>query len=128
MTTHELAARCGCGGVAMKLVVIESPFSGDVERNKRFLQDCIRDCLARGESPYASHQMLTEALRDADPEERKQGIEAGFAWRSAAEYTVVYFQLGVSTGMDLGVRHAQSIGQPVLYRALSNWPAPVEML
>lgn len=108
----------------MKLVIIESPYSGDVERNKRFLQDCIRDCLRRGESPYASHQMLTDALCDADPAEREQGIKAGFQWRRVAERTVVYYQLGVSGGMHLGVRHAQSIGQPVIYRTLSNWPLP----
>jgi hypothetical protein len=106
----------------MRRVIIESPYSGNVERNVRFLQDCILDCLSRGESPYASHQMLTLALKDADPEQRRLGIEAGFAWRPAAEATVAYYQLGVSDGMVMGCYHAQSIGQPVFYRKLAHWP------
>lgn len=65
----------------VKLVIIESPYKGDVERNKLYLRACIRDCLSRGESPYASHRMLTDALDDDNPEERKLGIEAGLAWR-----------------------------------------------
>lgn len=61
-------------------VIIESPYAGDVERNKKYLQRCIRFCLRNGESPYASHQMLTEALDDNDPIQRHAGIAAGFAW------------------------------------------------
>lgn len=50
----------------MHLIVIESPFRGatpaDQARNERYLEACIADCLRRGESPYASHKMLTQAL------------------------------------------------------------------
>lgn len=89
----------------MKLVIIESPYKGDVVRNKRYLQACIRDCLRRGESPYASHQMLTDALDDNDPEQRKLGIEAGLAWRNAYSIAervlpVFYTDLGLSSGMQ----------------------------
>ena len=66
----------------MKLVIIESPYKGDVLRNKRYLRSCIRDCISRNESPYASHRMLTDALDDNDPAERALGIEAGLAWRN----------------------------------------------
>lgn len=92
----------------MKLVIIESPYKGDVSRNKRYLQACIRDCIKRGESPYASHQMLTDALDDNDPEQRKIGISAGLAWRKALYISntglrrvtpVFYFDLGWSDGM-----------------------------
>lgn len=67
----------------MKLVIIESPYKGDVPRNKRYLRSCIRDCINRGESPYASHRMLTDALDDNNPVERAVGIKAGLAWRHA---------------------------------------------
>ena len=50
-------------------------------------RESIRDCIARGESPYASHQMLTEALDDTNPIERNAGIQAGLAWRHAAART-----------------------------------------
>jgi hypothetical protein len=65
----------------MKLVILESPYKGQVARNKRYLRACIRDCINRGESPYASHRMLTDALDDNNPLEREVGIRAGLAWR-----------------------------------------------
>lgn len=83
----------------MKLVVIESPYAGDVERNLRYLDACIRDCIGRGESPYASHKMLTTALDDNDPEQRRTGIAAGLEWRRRADLRVFYTDLGWSSGM-----------------------------
>ena len=104
----------------MRLVIIESPYKGndwkDLERNNRYLQACIRDCINRGESPYASHQMLTDALDDTNPIERAVGIKAGLAWRHARTpirssdgavigfdpvCIVVYTDLGWSDGMLL---------------------------
>ena len=81
------------------LVIIESPFKGDVARNKLYLQRCIRDCIERGEAPFASHQMYTDALDDNIPEERAMGIGAGLAWRSVAEKAVFYVDYGYSGGM-----------------------------
>jgi len=104
----------------MRRGILESPFSGDVSRNKLYLQHCIRDCIARGESPYASHQMLTDALDDTVPREREQGIQAGFEWRSVAEATVVYTDLGISRGMQYGIEHAEQLGHPIEYRSLGD--------
>ena len=104
----------------MRLVIIESPYSGDVRRNKAYLRACILDCLRRGESPYASHQMLTEALNDCVASERKMGIEAGFFWRHKADATVVYDDLSVSRGMRAGIEHAHQIGCPVEWRKLGG--------
>ncbi len=104
----------------MKLVIIESPYSGNVGRNKLYLQACIKDCLRRGESPYASHQMLTEALNDLKPEERDAGIKAGFAFHQVADYSAVYYDFGVSEGMQLGAYNMQHLGRPVLYRKLGG--------
>lgn len=103
-----------------KLVILESPYGGDVARNKLYLQYCIRDCLSRGESPYASHQMLTEALRDAIPEEREQGLKAGFAWHHQAQYSVVYQDFGISDGMHLGIANMVSLLKPIQYRTLGG--------
>ena len=47
----------------MRLVILESPYAGDLVRNAEYLSACIRDCIARQESPYASHRMLTESDR-----------------------------------------------------------------
>lgn len=84
----------------MKRVIIESPYAGDRLRNIRYLQQCIRDCvLVHNESPYASHQMLTQALDDHNQVERRQGIDAGYAWWEAADMIVFYTDHGWSSGM-----------------------------
>ena len=44
----------------MKLVIIESPYAGDIEKNVAYARDCVRDSLMRGEAPYASHLLYTQ--------------------------------------------------------------------
>lgn len=104
----------------MKLVVIESPYAGDVELNLSYLRAAMHDCLLRGEAPYASHALYTQegVLDDDIPEERELGIRAGFAWRQVAEATVVYTDLGISRGMQYGIEDAEERGCPVEYRTL----------
>jgi hypothetical protein len=104
----------------MKRVVIESPFAGDVVRNLAYVRACMADCLQRGEAPYASHALYTQpgVLDDLKPEERKLGIEAGFAWREAAERTVFYLDLGWSSGMKLGIEDCKLKGKPFETRML----------
>lgn len=107
----------------MKLVIVESPFAGDVETNVRYARAAIRDCLLRGEAPYASHLLYTQegVLDDDIPSEREHGIQAGFAWRQASEKTVVYNDLGISRGMQYGIDHALAAGHPIEYRSLPGF-------
>lgn len=102
-------------------VIVETPFAGDRERNHLYMLAALRDCVERGESPYASHAILPLVLDDDTPEERNQGIELGFAWRVLAHATVVYQDLGISGGMARGIEHAKHVGCPVVYRNLESW-------
>lgn len=102
----------------MKRVGIESPLSGDFARNIRYARLCALDCLRRGEAPYASHLLYTQVLNDATPEERKLGMEAGFAWNAAAELAAVYTDLGISGGMRAGIAVHEGRGTPVEHRTL----------
>ena len=106
----------------MRLVIVESPYAGDTERNLQYLREALRDCLLRGEAPFASHALYTQpgVLRDGVPGDRRLGIEAGFAWRRWADATVVYTDLGISEGMAQGVDHANKIGHRVEYRSLPD--------
>lgn len=106
----------------MRRVILESPYAGDIDRNEKYVRACMRDCLLRGEAPFASHALYTQAgvLKDEVPEEREHGIQAGFAWRSVAEATVVYIDFGTSRGMQYGIDHAQKMNQPIEYRRLSD--------
>lgn len=105
-------------------VIIESPFAGDINKNIKYLQLAMRDCLLRGESPFASHGLYTQpnVLNDSKPAERKIGIDAGFEWGKVAEKIVVYEDLGISNGMQLGIDNAEKNEVPVEYRKLSHIP------
>ena len=106
----------------MRRVIIESPYAGNVELNLRYLRTCMRDCLMRGEAPFASHAFYTQigVLQDNIPEERTLGIQAGFAWCDVADTTVVYEDLGRSRGMDQGIENAIINGRTVEYRSLGR--------
>lgn len=107
----------------MRLVIIESPYAGDVGRNVRYARAAMLDCLNRGEAPFASHLLYTQrgVLNDLDTKERRLGIAAGLAWGAKADATVVYVDLGVSDGMMIGVGHAKAAGRPVEVRKIEGW-------
>jgi len=111
----------------VRLVVVESPYAGDVARNLTYLRACLRDCIERSESPYASHGLLTQpgVLDDNVPAERAKGIQAGFAWAHHAHAIVVYEDLGVTSGMLAGIELARRRGQPVERRSLPGWARDV---
>lgn len=108
-----------------RLVLLESPYQGDVEQNVRYARAALRDCLLRGEAPYASHLLYTQhgVLNDNDQDERRIGIEAGLEWGARAAATVVYDDLGISPGMKLGILRAIDDGREVEHRSLSGWVA-----
>lgn len=107
------------------LVIIESPFAGDVEGNTSYARAAVADSLSRGEAPLASHLLYTQPgiLDDDEPSERRVGLAAGMAWYAAhsAETPVrcvAYVDRGVSDGMLLGIRAAVLAGAEVVFRTL----------
>lgn len=104
----------------MKLVIVESPYAGDVEANVEYARRCIRDSLSRGEAPIASHLLYTQpgVLRDEVPSERQWGIDAGLAWGKVADITAVYTDRGVSKGMQYGIAAAEAVGRKIEYREI----------
>lgn len=107
----------------MKLVIIESPYAGDIETNVHYARRAVRDSLSRGEAPIASHLLYTQPgiLRDEVPEERQWGIDAGLKWHAVPDITtVVYTDLGISRGMRYGIACAEACGTPVEYRTLNE--------
>lgn len=78
----------------------------------------MKDSLARGEAPFASHLLYTQILDDDVPEQRTQGIEAGFEWGRAADASVFYFDRGFSNGMRLGLKAARAAGRRCFFRLL----------
>ncbi len=101
-----------------RLVLVESPYAGDISRNVQYAKEAMLDCLRRGGAPVASHLLSTQVLDDSKPEERRLGIDAGLAWGEKADATVVYTDHGVSPGMMKGIERAVLAGRPVEYRSL----------
>ncbi len=110
----------------MRLVIVESPFAGDVEENVAYARRAVRDSLRRGEAPIASHLLYTQPgiLNDQIPAERALGIDAGLAWRGVAAASVVYCDRGISRGMEYGIEAARSAGIPVEYRYIEERANP----
>jgi hypothetical protein len=105
-----------------RLVIIESPYAGDVERNTAYARAAMEDCLRAGEAPFASHLLYTQpgVLDDTDLDDRVLGILAGLAWGECAAATVVYVDLGMSSGMRQGIEAARRVGRPVEHRSLGH--------
>lgn len=104
----------------MRLVILESPYGGDVERHVAYARSCLKDCLERGDSPIASHLLFTQpgVLDDAVAAERALGIQAGLAWYAVAEAAVVYTDFGVSSGMIAGIDRARQHNVLIEFRSL----------
>jgi len=114
----------------MKLVLVESPYRGkdyrSLELNLKYGRACLRDCFLRGEAPFASHLLYTQenVLDDKNLENRKLGIEAGWAWGRKADLSAVYIDLidnwnnyeGIAKGVDI----AEKLRRPVEFRNLPD--------
>ena len=109
------------------LVVIESPYAGETpaeaERNIAYARAALADSPSRGKAPHASHLLFTQpgVLDDTNPDERRLGMEAGFAWGSAADFVAVYADLGISPGMKAGIQRAERRKQTLVRRSIPGW-------
>ncbi len=114
-----------------KLVNLESPYAGDIEINVLYARFCMHDSLVNhNEAPFASHLLYTQPhiLRDEIPGERKHGIDAGRDFARKTEMTVIYSDLGISSGMQYALDHADEVNHPVVERTLPKylWDAFLE--
>lgn len=120
----------------LEITLIESPLASPTlegwVRNKKFARAACRDSLERGEAPYASHLFYAqEGILDDDiAQERALGIHAGPVWGKLAKKSVVYTDLGISSGMERGIERAKKEGRVIEYRELGFIPevTPKEVL
>jgi len=104
----------------MRLVVMASPYAGDIEGNLEYARLCLRDSLLRGEAPIAGHLLYTQTgvLDDHNISERAHGMAAGHEWIRAADVLIVYTDKGISTGMYEDIEIARQEGVEVVFRKL----------
>lgn len=93
----------------MRLVVCESPYrsrnSWELSLNLAYARALVRFVAKRGDTPFASHLDLTQALDDRDPDQRELGIVAGLARLRVADVHLFGVDLGVSDGMKRAMKH-----------------------
>lgn len=94
----------------MVIVVIESPYAGEVSKNKKYARAALADSLNRGEAPFASHLLYTQVLDDNLPPDRAQGISAGLAYHNICDKVVFYLDHGMSSGMVAAWQNAINLG------------------
>lgn len=104
------------------IVVIESPYAGDIDRNVAYARAAIRDSILRGEAPYASHLLYTQPgiLRDEDAGERTMGIETGLNFHRVASLVAFYVDNGWSKGMRAAEALCFDAGTPIDYRTIGQ--------
>lgn len=106
------------------IVMIESPYSGDIDRNVRYLAlVSLEAAVIYNELPYASHACMTQHPRhvtyfvsDYDPKwdglTREQAIEMSQRMRLRCDKTVFYTDLGWSSGMKMARQFCQENNLP----------------
>lgn len=116
---------------AWKQVIVESPYGDndpiEVMRNEIYCRAAIRDCLLRGEAPFASHGLypLPGILRDCDVDDRMRGMRAGFAIGELFPTRLFFTDRGLSSGMWDGVIQAKQLNQVCAFRRLPKWEGPL---
>jgi hypothetical protein len=107
-------------------VIIESPYAGDIEANTAYAKRAVMDSLHRGEAPIASHLLFPQPgiLKEAEPAERRLGIDAGHAWLPAAQLVAFYLDRGESPGMAQARLRARDAGISTENRMIGPGEAP----
>lgn len=102
------------------IVVIESPYAGDVANNCAYARLCVKDSLIRGEAPFALHLLYTQAgiLDDNIASEREQGIASGLEFCRVCDIHVFYTDRGWSQGMLAAYKSAIENHEKIELRSL----------
>ena len=104
----------------MKFVVLESPYAGNITENVAYARRALRDSIARGEAPFASHLLYPQVLNDDELDQRNRGITLNYTFIEKCDYVVVYEDKGISHGMLLAIDHAQRLGKMIVYREIEQ--------
>ena len=111
-------------------VMIESPYSGDIEKNIAYARLCMHDSyFNHNEAPFVGHLLWTTLDSDSvtnaehipDSEEgRKQALMKCRLMRQKLGTVVFYTDRGWSNGMKLAAKEAVEDGLCILYRTIED--------
>jgi hypothetical protein len=96
----------------MKLIFICSPFAGDMEGNIVRARKYARFAMEQGHIPFVPHLLFPQFLDDADPAERKQGVDMGLSVLGLC-HELWSFGSEPSPGMAAEIDWAEKLNIPV---------------
>lgn len=113
------------------LIYIASPYGAKsaegIQENIDFVKAAGRAAIEAGYTPVIVHLVYPVLLRDDVPEERALGISMDFQLLEKCDAMVYYTHKGVSSGMDLEIRHALEHGIPT-YRLADIGKDPLRII
>lgn len=95
------------------IVVICSPFRGDLKRNTEIAKKLCKEAIEAGYAPFASHLLYPLFLDDDKADERKAGMECGLSFITPGVRIWAYIAEGVSEGMRNEIKYAEEKGATV---------------
>ena len=101
------------------VVIIESPYAGDVARNVMYARSALADSILRDECPIAGHLLYTQVLDDTIPAMREQGIALHMRWLDFVDLMAVYVDFGISPGMQRAIDVARARRIPITFRTIN---------
>lgn len=113
---------------AKRLVIIETPYTGDMHAQLDYAKACMKDSLLRGEAPIAGHLLYPQPgiLDDQSPDEQELWLTSRLAWANAAHLSAVYVDRGISPGMEQGIAAALNAGVPVSFRNIEPFAEHID--
>ncbi len=108
----------------MKVIYVCSPFRGDTkeegQRNVDYAVELTAELLRTMYYPITPHLYITACLNDADPEERRIGMDAALALLDKCDAVMVGIRYGISEGMAAEITKAKRMGIPIFTHSDSN--------
>lgn len=102
----------------MQRVVVESPYAGDIAANTAYAQTACKDCMRKGEIPFASHLFFPQFLDETNQVQRDIGIAAGYCFWKEFDKIVFYIDRGISPGMAKALERSILEKKPYEFRQL----------
>lgn len=101
----------------MKIVYLAHPISGNVQGNLKSIREYVRIINLQYPDivPLVSYYADVVSLHDDVPEERARGFKNNFAVIERCDELWVLGSV-VSSGMSMEIKHAESVGIPVIYK------------
>lgn len=82
------------------IILVESPYSGDIQRNSEYARRAMLHVIEQGHTPIVPHLLYPQVLDDSDPEQRETALQMCAELRRVAHEVWFFVDYGSSSGME----------------------------